>query len=138
MKVTEPDEAQRFAVLYQATIDHAVAGAPDLMARLVAHARAGLRDLEARATDRPEHERHTSSRRQLNQFESDAVARFSEELKTAFVRTAAREPVIVPVAVEPHFDQIAGMNAAQVHQSVESARVRHAVQIAADKALGER
>ncbi len=137
MKVTEPDKAQRFALLYQATIDHAVAGAPDLMARLVAHVRANLRDLEARATDKQERERHTGSRRQLNQFESDAVARFSDELRTAFVRTAAREPVIVPVAVQPHFDQIAGMNAAQVNQSVESARVRHAVQIAADKALSE-
>ena len=137
MRVTEPEEAQRFAVLYQATIDHAVGGAPDLMARLVAHARASLRDLEARATDKRERERHTGSRRQLNQFESDAVARFSDELKTAFVRTATREPVIVPVAVQPHFDQIAGMDAAQVHQSVESARVRHAVQIAADKALSE-
>ena len=137
MKVTEPEEAQRFAVLYQATIDHAVKGAPDLMTRLVAHARAGLRDLEARATDKHERERHTGSRRQLNQFESDAVARFSDELETAFVRSAAREPVMVPVAVQPHFDQIAGMDAAQVMQSVESARVRHAVQIAADQALNE-
>ena len=34
MKVTEPEQAQRFAVLYKATIDHAVKGAPDLMARL--------------------------------------------------------------------------------------------------------
>jgi len=137
MKVTEPDDAERFAVLYQATIDHAVKGAPDLMARLVAHARASLRDLEARATDKRERERQTGLRRQLNQFESDAVARFSDELKTAFVRTAAREPVVVPVAVQPHFDQIAGMDAAQVHQSVESARVRHAVQIAADQALSQ-
>ncbi len=137
MKVTEPDEARRFAVLYQATIDHAVKGAPDLMARLIAHARAGLRDLEARATDKRERERHTGSRRQLNQFESDAVARFFDELKTAFVRTAAREPVVIPVAVQPHFDQIASMDAAQVRQSVESARVRHAVQIAADQALSE-
>ena len=32
MKVTEPEQAQRFAVLYKATIDHAVKGAPDLMA----------------------------------------------------------------------------------------------------------
>ncbi len=137
MKVTEPDDAQGFGVLYQATIAHAVAGAPELMARLVAHARANLRDLEARATDKRERERHTGSRRQLNQFEADAVARFSEELKTAFVRAAAREAVTVPIAVQPHFNQIAGMDAAQVNQSVESARVRHAVQIAADKALSE-
>ncbi len=137
MKVTEPDEAQRFAVLYQATIAHAIKGAPDLMARLVAHARASLRDLESRATDKREAERHTGSRRQLNQFESDAMARFSDELKSAFARTAAREPMIAPMAVQPHFDQIAGMDAAQVSQSVESARVRHSVQIAADQALGE-
>jgi hypothetical protein len=32
MKVTEPEQAQRFSVLYKATIDHAVSGAPDLMA----------------------------------------------------------------------------------------------------------
>ena len=44
-----------------------------------------------------------------DQFESDAVVRFCDELKTAFVRTAAREPALVPVAVQPHFDQIAGM-----------------------------
>ena len=42
MKVTEPEDAQRYAALYQATIDHAVGGAPDLMARLVAHTRASL------------------------------------------------------------------------------------------------
>ncbi len=38
---------------------------------------------------------------------------------------------------QPHFDQIADMDAAQVEQSVENARVRHAVQIAADQALVE-
>jgi hypothetical protein len=137
MKVTEPEQAQRFAVLYKATIDHAVAGAPDLMARLVAHARATLRDLEARASDRRERERLTLSRRQLNQCESDALARFTDELKTAFVRMEAREPASVPSAAQPHFDEIAGMDAAQVQRSVDSARVRHAVQIAADQALAE-
>lgn len=137
MKVTEPEQAQRFAVLYKATIDHAVTGAPDLMARLVAHTRATLRDLEARASDRRERERLTLSRRQLNQCESDAVVRFSDELKTAFVRMEAREPASVPAAAIPHFDDIAGMDAAQVQRSVDSARVRHAVQIAADQALAE-
>jgi hypothetical protein len=137
MKVTEPEQAQRFAVLYKATIDHAVAGAPDLMARLVAHTRATLRDLEARASDRRESERLTLSRRQLNQCETDAVARFSEELKTAFVRMEAREPASGPSPAQPHFDEIAGMDAAQVQRSVDSARVRHAVQIAADQALAE-
>jgi hypothetical protein len=137
MKVTEPEQAQRFAVLYKATIDHAVAGAPDLMARLVAHTRATLRDLEARASDRRERERLTLSRRQLNQCESDAVVRFADELKTAFVRMEAREPASVPAAAQPHFDDIAGMDAAQVQRSVDSARVRHAVQIAADQALAE-
>ncbi|MEP6971063.1 MAG: DUF1631 family protein [Betaproteobacteria bacterium] len=137
MKVTEPEQAQRFAVLYQATIDHAVSGAPDLMARLVAHTRATLRDLESTAADRRERERLTGSRRQLNQFESDAIARFSDELEAAFVRLAVREPATVSLAAQPHFDDIAGMDATQVRQSVESARVRHAVQIAADHALAE-
>jgi len=137
MKVTEPEQAQRFAVLYKATIDHAVKGAPDLMARLVAHTRASLRDMEARASDRRERERLTGSRRQLNQHESDAIARFADELKTAFVRMASREPVVQVHATQPHFNQIAGMDATQVAQSVASERVRHAVQIAADKALAE-
>lgn len=137
MKVTEPEQAQRFAVLYKATIDHAVKGAPDLMARLVAHARASLRDMEARASDRRERERLTGSRRQLNQYESDAIARFADELRTAFVRMAVREPAIAAQTAQPHFNQIAGMDAAQVARSVASERVRHAVQIAADKALAE-
>lgn len=139
MQVTEPEEAGRHAVLYQATIDHAVSGAPDLMARLVAHTRASLRDLEGRAHDRRERERLTGSRRQLNQCEANAIARFADELKAAFARIASREQAIA-VAVgagQPHFDQIAGMDASAVAQSVENARVRHAVQIAADQALAE-
>ncbi len=138
MKVTEPDEAQRFAALYKATIDHAVDGAPELMARLVAHARAMLRDMAARASDRRERERHTDSRRQLNQCEADAITRFVDELRSGFVRMAVREPAtLVSTQPLPHFDQIATMDAAQVQQSVDGARVRHAVQIAADQALGE-
>ena len=50
---------------------------------------------------------------------------------------AAREPASLPAAAQPHFDEIAGMDAAQVQRSVDSARVRHAVQIAADQALAE-
>ncbi len=76
MQVTEPEDAQRHAVLYQATIDHAVRGAPDLMARLVAHTRAALRDLEGRAQERRERERLTASRRMLNQCEAEAISAF--------------------------------------------------------------
>lgn len=138
MKVTEPDEAQRFAALYKATVDHAVEGAPELMARLVAHARAMLRDMAARASDLRERERHTDSRRQLNQCEADAITRFVDELRAGFVRMAVREPAsLVSTQPLPHFDQIATMDAAQAQQSVDGARVRHAVQIAADQALGE-
>lgn len=134
MKVTEPEVSQRYAALYQATIDHAVGGAPDLMARLVAHTRAALRDLESRAPDRRERDHLTGSRRQLNQHEAIAVERFSEELKTAFARVASRERAL---PAQPASDAAAGLNPAQVRQSVETARVRHAVQIAADHALAE-
>ena len=137
MQVTEPKDAQRHAVLYQATIDHAVRGAPDLMARLVAHARAALRDQESRAHDPRERERLTASRRHLNQCEGEAVRRFAEELQAAFGRMAALEQPVAVDAGQPHFDEIAGMDAAQAEQSVENARVRHAVQIAADRALVE-
>lgn len=137
MQVTEPEDAQRHAVLYQATIDHAVRGAPDLMARLVAHTRAALRDLEGRAQERRERESLTASRRLLNQSEADVVARFAEELKAAFGRMVALEQPMAVAVGRPHFDQIAGMDTAQVEQSVENARVRHAVQIAADQALVE-
>ncbi|MCZ4312849.1 DUF1631 family protein [Comamonadaceae bacterium G21597-S1] len=137
MQVTEPKDAQRHAVLYQATIDHAVRGAPDLMARLVAHARAALRDQESRAHDARERERLTASRRHLNQCEGEAVRRFAEELQAAFGRMAALEQPVAVDAGQPHFDEIAGMDAAQAEQSVENARVRHAVQIAADRALVE-
>ena len=137
MKVTEPEDAQRYAVLYQTTIVHAVSGAPELMARLVAHTRAALRDLEGRSLDRRERERLTASRRLLNQFERVAIDRFSEELKSAFARVASRERALPASTAQPHFDQLADMNAAQVRDSVETARVRHAVQIAADHALAE-
>lgn len=137
MQVTEPEDARHHAVLYQATIDRAVRGAPDLMARLVAHTRASLRDLESRATDRREGERLTASRRLLNQCEADGIARFAEELRAAFARMVALEPPAVVPPGSPHFDQIAGMDAAQVETSVENARVRHAVQLAADQTLRE-
>lgn len=137
MQVTEPQDTQRYAALYQATIDHAVSGAPDLMARLVAHTRAALREMESRAHDKREAERLTASRRQLNQCEVDVVARFSEELKAAFARIASREQILAVGVGQPHFAQIAGMDEAQVEQSVENARVRHAVQIAADQALAD-
>ncbi len=137
MQVTEPEDAQRHAVLYRATIAHAVGGAPDLMARLVAHTRAALRDLESRAQEPRERDRLTTSRRYLNQCEAEATLRFAEELKAAFDRIASREQTVLVEPGQPHFDQIAGMDAAQVEQSVEKARVRHAVQIAADQALVE-
>ncbi|MEO7937940.1 MAG: DUF1631 family protein [Burkholderiaceae bacterium] len=137
MQVTEPEDAQRHAVLYRATIDHAARGAPDLMGRLVAHTRAALRDLESRAHDTRERDRLTASRRHLNQCESEAEARFAEELTAAFERMASREQIVLVGEGQPHFNQIADMDAAQVEQSVENARVRHAVQIAADKALVE-
>jgi len=137
MQVTEPEDARRYAMLYQATIGQAVRGAPDLMSRLVAHTRAALRDLESQAHDRAERERLTGSRRLLNQCESDAVTRFAEELTAAFGRISTLEQPVVLLAGQPHFDQIATMDAAQAEQSVENARVRHAVQIAADQALFE-
>ena len=137
MQVTEPEDTQHHAVVYRATIDHAVRGAPDLMARLVAHTRAALRDQENRTNDARERDRLTGSRRYLNQCEAEATARFAEELKAAFDRIASREQTLLVEPGQPHFDQIAGMDAAQVEQSVENARVRHAVQIAADQALVE-
>ncbi len=137
MQVTEPRDAQRNDQLYQATIDHALGGAPDLMARLVAHARASLRDQESRALEPRERDDLTSSRRQLNQCENEAVARFTDELKAAFGRIASREQALARSVGELHFDQIAGMDADQAEQSVAQARVRHAVQIAADHALTE-
>lgn len=137
MQVTEPEDAQGPAVLVRATIALAVRGAPDLMGRLVAHTRATLRDLETRAYDERERNRLTASRRQLNQCEADLLARFTDELKAAFDRTAARDQVAIGEVGDPHFDQIGGMNAAQVQERVENARVRHAVQIAAGHALME-
>lgn len=137
MKITEPEQARRFALLYQTTIEHAIGGAPGLMDRLVAHARAALRDLESRAGDRLERERITASRRQLNLHAAQAVAAFAEALKAGFARLGSREPASAPAAVQPHFDDIAAMDAAQVRHSVDAARVRHAVQIAADAALAE-
>lgn len=137
MQVTEPKDARRHAVLYQATIDHAVRGAPDLMARMVAHVRAALRDLEGHAHEQRERERLVASRRQLNQCQTDAVSRFAEELKAAFARMAAIEQPMAVEVGQPRFDQIAGMNVAEVDDRVANARVRHAVQIAADQALVE-
>ena len=137
MKVTEPEDAQQYADLFDATIRQAVGGARSLMARLVAHVRASLRAQEDEARERRERDRLTHSRRLLNQFEAALCERFAEELLNAFNRLSSLErPTAAPVSAL-RFDRLAGMDAAQVRDQVESARARHAVQEAADAALAE-
>jgi hypothetical protein len=137
MKVTEPEDAQQYSDLFDATIRQAVGGAGALMARLVAHARGGLRELEGDAADRRERDRLTHARRSLNQFETALCERFSEELSNAFNRISSIERPAPAAAEVLHFDQLAGMDAAQVSDHVAAARVKHAVQAAADPTLGE-
>lgn len=141
MQVTEPEDARRQALLYRATIGHAVRGAPALMGSLVSQTRAALRDLESRAEEARERERLTALRRQLNQCEANACLRFADELEAAFERSAAREPSMA-AAAEPQSDRdgasaqpdrTAGTDAVLVEPSAQ--RVRHAVQIASDQAL---
>jgi hypothetical protein len=104
----------------------------------VAHVRASLRELESAAPDRRERERLTHSRRQLNQFESALCTRFAEELLNAFNRLSSIErPSPAPPAQALQFDQLAGMDAAQVRLHVESARAHQAVHAAADPTLDE-
>ena len=60
MKVTEPEDAQQYADLFEATIRQAVGGAHSLMARLVAHVRASLRAQEDESRERRERDRLTA------------------------------------------------------------------------------
>ncbi len=135
MKVTEPEDARQYADLFDATIRQAVGGADALMARLVAHVRASLRELESDARDRRERDRLTHSRRQLNQFEAALCARFAEELRNAFNRLSSLErPSAAPAL---HFDQLAAMDADQVRGHVDAARAQQAVRAVADTTLDE-
>ncbi len=135
MRVTEPEESSRYTVLYQATIQHAVGGAGKLIARLVAHTRASLRELEGQAKDGRERDRLTDSRRLLNRFESSLCERFIEELPTAFSRMASVERALPAPTL--HFDQLAQMDASQLQQSVAAARAQQTAQLAAGSALTE-
>ncbi len=137
MRVTEPEDMQQYVALYKATVAQAVGGAGALMARLVAHVRASLRELESEAGDRRERDRLTQSRRLLNQFESTLCARFAEELQNAFNRISSTERAVPAAPTDLHFDQLAGMDAAQVRQSVATARVQQSVQAAAETTLSE-
>ena len=137
MKVTEPEDAQQYTDLFDATIAQAVGGAGALMARLAAHVRGALRELEGEARDRRERDRLTHSRRSLNQFEEALCARFAEELRNAFNRMSSIERPAPAVATDLHFDQLAGMDAAQVQEHVESARKQHVAQATANPALDE-
>ena len=136
MKVTEPEDTRPYTLLYRATIAEAVGGSGALMLRLVAHVRSALREQESQAHERRERERLTHSRRLLNQHESTLSERFTEELLTAFNRQSSFDRV-VPAAQALHFDQVGGMDEAQLQHSVDAARVKHSVQQAADGALGE-
>ena len=137
MKVTEPEVSQQYTALYQATIQEAVGGSAALMTRLVAHARAMLREQEGGAMELRERDRLTDSRRRLNQFEPMLCARFAEELQTAFQRMASVERASPASSQGLQFDQLAAMDDAQLAQRVSSARVQHAVQLAADTELAE-
>jgi exonuclease VII large subunit len=137
MKVTEPEDTQRYTDLFNATIQQAVGGAGALMARLVAHVRGALRELEGAAQDRRERDRLTHSRRSLNQCEEALCTRFAEELRNAFNRMSSIERPAPAASLSLHFDQLAGMDAAQVHDHVEAARKHTAVQAAANPALDE-
>lgn len=137
MRVTEPEDMQQYVALYRATVAQAVGGAGALMARLVAHVRASLRESESEAGDRRERDRLTQSRRLLNQFEGTLCARFTEELQNAFNRVSSTERAVPAAPTDLQFDQLAGMDEAQVRQSVATARVQHVVQTAAETTLSE-
>ena len=137
MKVTEPEESGKYTALYEATIQQAVGGASGLMTRLVAVARASLRELADKAAERRERDNHTHARRLLNQFEPTLCARFTEELLTAFSRMASAERALPAADQVMHFDQIAQMDPTALQQRVDAARVQHTVQVAADASLGE-
>jgi hypothetical protein len=137
MKVTEPEDAQQYSALFDATIRQAVGGAPALMARLVAHVRGALRELESDARDRRERDRLTHARRLLNQMEGPLCERFSEELLNAFNRISSIERPMAAPASTLHFDQVGAMDAAQVREHVESARAQHSVHGASNTTLEE-
>jgi hypothetical protein len=106
MKVTEPEDAQQYADLFEPPSSQAVGGARSLMARLVAHVRASCATWRPRP-DRRERDRLTHSRRMLNQFETALCARFADELLNAFNRMASLERPD-RAARRTRFDQIAG------------------------------
>ena len=137
MKVTEPEVSLQYTALYQATIREAVAGSADLMARLVAHARAALRELEKLAMELRERDQLTDSRRRLNQFEPRLCARFAEELQTAFSRMAAFDSALPAPNPRLQFDQLAAMDDAELTQRVSAARISRTAEIAADTELAE-
>lgn len=136
MKVTEPEDALPYISLYRATIDEAVGGAGALMTRLVAHVRSDLREAESQCRDRRERDRLTSSRRLLNQFEASLAQRFKDELLNAFTRQSSVDRAM-PAVGDVHFDQVGQMDDSQLQDSLDAARVKHAVQQAADSALRE-
>ncbi len=136
MKVTEPEDALPYIALYRATIDEAVGGAGALMTRLVAHVRSGLREAESQCRERRERDRLTNSRRSLNQFETSLAQRFKDELLNAFTRQSSVDRAM-PALGDVHFDQVGQMDDSQLQDSLDAARVKHAVQQAADSALGE-
>jgi hypothetical protein len=137
MKVTEPEVSQQYTALYRATIQEAVGESADLMTRLVAHVRDVLRKQEGLAMELRERDRLTDSRRRLNQCEPVLCARFAEELQTAFQRMASVERALPGHSRSLQFDQLAAMDDAELAQRVSSARVQHAVQLAADAELAE-
>ena len=136
MKVTEPEDTLPYRALYRATIDEAVGGAGALMTRLVAHVRSALREAESQARERRERDHLTNSRRLLNQHEATLAQRFADELLNAFARQSSFDRV-VPSSGGLQFDQVGQMDDAQLRQSLETARVQHAVQQVADTALTE-
>ena len=140
MKVTEPEVSLPYAALYQATIQEAVAGSAELMARLVAHVRAALRargELALELGELDERERLTDSRRRLNQFEPMLCQRFTEELQTALSRIDSFENPLHAPNPRIKFDQLAAMADAQLEQRVANARISRTVEIAADPELAE-
>ena len=140
MRVTEPDISLPYAALYQATIREAVAGSAELMARLVAHVRAALRARQEIAVDLgefTERDRLTDSRRRLNQCEPVLCQRFAEELQVAFSQMASFERPLSAPNPRLQLDQLVAMDDAQLEQSVASARVSRAIEIAAHTELAE-
>ncbi len=135
MQPADPEVSLQHAALYRATMGQVVLGAPDLMARLVAHNRAMLRAQEEQAPDLRERDRLENGRRLLNQFESVLCARFTEEVTTTFTRMVTAERARPMVDPELHFEQIAAMTAQQLQRSVETARARQGADSGMDPAL---